>query len=58
MQLLSSSFYQWTPLHIAAKEGNVLIVKLLVKAGTGINIRSDDGVSVYECILLRVDCSC
>ena len=42
-------FYQWTPLHIAAEEGNQDPVMCLVEEGPDININilNNDGVSIH-----------
>ena len=45
--------YQWTPLHIAAREGHDDTVKFLVENKADVNNISVDGVSVT--ILLIVD---
>ena len=38
------SFYQWTALHIAARDGRDYIAECLVKAN--VNIQDENGVSV------------
>ena len=42
-------FFQWTPLHVAAKEGHDYTVECLVKKGAQINTQDKNGVrlSVY-----------
>lgn len=42
-------FYQWTPLHIAAEEGDQDPVMWLVEEGPriDINILNNDGVSIH-----------
>ena len=47
------SFYQRTPLHIAAIEGYSHTVESFVKKGANINIKDKKGVSVTG--LLKVD---
>ena len=41
-----SSFYQQTPLHMAAKKGFRYTVESLVKKGANINSKDKNGVSV------------
>ena len=54
--IVSLSMYQCTPLHFAAREGYVGIVRWLVGKGADIKIQDSDGVSTYTCeiILLPV----
>ena len=43
---LCISFYQWTPLHVAAREGYMYTVKSLVEKKANIKLTNKDGVSV------------
>ena len=49
---------QWTPLHIAAREGHMNTVELLINNGADINIQDTDGVSrvsdLYSCTSILV----
>lgn len=45
------SRHQWTPLHVAADNGHKNILEYLVKKPVDINIKDDDGVSIYKTIL-------
>ena len=47
MNLVYSS-HQWTPLHFAAREGHVDIVRYLVDKDADLNIKNEDGVSERE----------
>ena len=47
------SLYQWTPLHVAAKEGRDHTVEQLVNRGADISIKDKNGVSMT--ILVRVN---
>ena len=47
MNLVYSS-HQWTPLHFAAREGHVDIVRYLVDKVADLNIKNEDGVSERE----------
>ena len=47
-QLLFHSLYQWTPLHIAARQGHQDIVEYLIGEKASINIEDNDGVSIYD----------
>ena len=40
------SFYQWTALHIAARDGRDYIAECLVKKGANVNIQDENGVNV------------
>ena len=44
--MLFHSLYQWTPLHIAVREGQEVIVEVLVANGADLTIRDKCGVSV------------
>jgi len=44
--ILQLSFQQNTPLHMAAEESNLLVVKYLVDKGADVNNRNYCGVSV------------
>ena len=46
IHLMFVSFYQWAPLHIAAKEGFGYIVVSLVENGANIKTKDKNGVSV------------
>lgn len=46
--------YQCTPLHIAAREGYVGIVRWLVGKGADIKIQDSDGVSTYTCKIIQL----
>ena len=52
------SLKQWTPLHIAAREGHMNTVELLINNGADINIQDTDGVSrvsdLYSCTSILV----
>ena len=43
-----ASFHQPTSLHIAARQGYVNIVNLLVGNGAKMNSKDDDGVSMHD----------
>ena len=45
LQFLSLSLYQWTPLHMAVKDGNEHTLKFIVDSGAAIDIKDDSGVS-------------
>ena len=42
-----SFHYQRTPLHIAAKEGQKVIMEILVAKEADVNMKDNDGVSVH-----------
>ena len=46
--LTSHLFYHQTALHIAAKEGQEVTVKHLVKKGADINIKDNNGVGIWD----------
>ena len=39
--------YQWTPLHVAAREGHISIVKLLLEEGANVNVMNN----VSQCLI-------
>ena len=39
-------FHQWSPLHVASKEGHDYTVEWLVKKGAKIQLRDKNGVSL------------
>ena len=45
-------FCQWTPMHVAAKEGRKSTVECLVKKGAKINIEDKDGVSIIILVIV------
>ena len=42
------SLHQWTPLHIAAKQGQQDMVEYLIGKEASIDIKDNDGVSVCD----------
>ena len=53
------SLKKWTPLHIAAREGHMNTVELLINNGADINIQDNDEVSrvsdLYSCVNLELN---
>ena len=45
---LVHSLHQWTPLHIAARQGHQDIVEYFIGEKASINTEDNDGVSVYN----------
>ena len=45
---LVHSLHQWTPLHIAARQGHQDMVEYLIGEKASINTEDNDGVSVYS----------
>ena len=56
---LVSSPHQWTPLHVAAEEGYIDVVKYLVVKQADIHVKAYNGVCTeWEYIMyLELDCS-
>ena len=52
------SLKQWTPLHLAAREGHMTTVEFLINNGADINIQNNDEVSrvsdLYACTSILV----
>ena len=42
------SLYQWTPLHIAVREGKESTVNFLVESGANISSKDIDGVNIWD----------
>ena len=51
----SCSFNKWTPLHIAASEGHIEIVQLLLSCNAAVDAR-DTGYRPYSCITFVEKC--
>lgn len=49
--LLSLTFFQRTPLHIAAEQSDVNTVKTLLDNGSDTTIKDKDGVYAYDCTI-------